>query len=503
MKKRRKFFWITLSLGFVVLAGFAVSQFTYGMALFDNKKFYKGTTINGTDVSGLTVEEVSNLVSAKLMSSRGDVKIRLTYKDKVWEWTGEDFEPNNSVLPAVQEVFANGRSGNVFARRSSIKKIRTEGLNIQIPYTYILGGIDEKIDEVAEEIDVEPLDARVDFNPSAQEVFTFVPEKVGVKLEKTQLKNRINLALAVSKEVNLEVPVTESEPTVTAAELKQDIGKRGEFSTSIATSKADRKHNVKHALEAFNGMIVQPDEEVSFNNITGSRTTANGYKKANVILNGVYVEGAGGGVCQASTTLYNALILSDLEILEVNPHSLPASYVPLAFDAMVSEGYSDLVFKNNTDKPIYIKTSSDDKKVYVEIYGKPFEEGLKIVRKADFVEVLKHPGDRIVKDVDGTYSDKVTFEGEYYRLKYPQEGYHSRALLQYYKNDELLEEKLIRDEIYKPQEGIIIEGTEKLGEGMTLPENTVKFIPPQTTTQTTKDGVEKKIEKQNPTSTAP
>ena len=134
----------------------------------------------------------------------------------------------------------------------------------------------------------------------------------------------------------------------------------------------------------------------------------------------------------------------------------------------------------------------------MEIYGKPFPEGFKIERKAEFVGVLNHPGDRIVKDTEKQYADKVTYEGEYLRLKYPQEGYHSKAYLMYYQDGELVEEKLIRDEKYLPQEGIIIEGTEKLAEGMTLPENTVRFIPPQTSSSTNSGSVEKKIEKENP-----
>ena len=503
MKKSAKFLLVTLSLGAVILALFVFSQFTFGLGMFNNNKFYNGTTINGVDVSGMTIDEVSNMVATKLISSRGDVKLTLKYKDKTWQWTGENFEPNNEIIPAVKEVFAEGRKGNFFERRNAIKQIKNNGLEVNIPYTYVLGGIDEKLNAVAEEINSSAQDAVVHFDPSSKEIFVYEEEKIGVRVDEEKLKSEIDNALISNPQAVIDIPVFEDLPAITVEDLKKDIALRGTFETSIASSKSGRKHNVKRALGSFNGMIVEPSQEVSFNAVTGSRTVENGYEKANIILNGVYVEGTGGGVCQASTTLYNALILSDLEILEVNPHSLPASYVPLAFDAMVSEGYSDLIFKNNTDKPIYIRTFSDDKKVVAEIYGKPFEEGLTIVTKADFVGVLNHPGDRIVKDTEKQYADKVTYEGEYLRLKYPQEGYHSKAYLQYYKNGELVEEKLIRDEIYKAQEGIIIEGTEKLIEGMTLPENNVRFIPPQTSSSTSEDSVKNKLEKQNPSDLNP
>ena len=497
MKKRNKFF-VALSAIALTLGVFVIVQSIYGNGLFSNNTFYDGSTINGVNVSGLTVDEASNIVTADLLSKRDKVSLELKYKDKVWRWTGADFEPNNEVQEIVRESFEKSREGNIFERRARIKQTRLEGKDYSIPYTYVLGGIDEKLESVASEIDNEPVDAEVKFDPKASKMFVFTGEVVGEKVELETLKAMINDAFKYSINVSCEVPVTETQPAVTVEELEANTALRSKFSTSIASSNEDRKHNVRHALDAFCGMIVAPDQEVSFNSTTGSRTAENGYKKANVILNGVYVEGTGGGVCQSSTTLYNALILSDLEILEVNPHSLPASYVPLAFDAMVSEGYSDLVFKNNTAHNLYINTYGDDKNVYVEIYGEPLEEGLEIGRKADFVGVLPHPGDRIVKDENHEYADKVTYEGEYYRLKYPREGYESKAYLQYYKNGELMGEKLIRHEIYKPQEGIIIEGTEALAEGMTLPENTVKFIPPQDVSPTNEESVDKKIEAQNP-----
>ena len=180
------------------------------------------------------------------------------------------------------------------------------------------------------------------------------------------------------------------------------------------------------------------------------------------------------------------------------------SYVPLAFDAMVSEGYSDLKFKNNLEHEIYIKTWGDETRAYVEIYGEPFPEGFEVKRRAEFVETIPHEGDTIIKDVNGEYADKITYVGEYLRIKSPREGYHSKAYLDYYQNGEKISEKLIRDEIYKPQKGIVMEGTETLGEGMVIPENEVKIIPPQNGASNTNDKtVNKKISEENPSNLNP
>ena len=244
-------------------------------------------------------------------------------------------------------------------------------------------------------------------------------------------------------------------------------------------------------------MIVEPGQEVSFNATTGARTIENGYKTANIIMNGVYVAGTGGGVCQASTTLYNALLLADVEILQVNHHTLPASYVPLSFDAMVSEGYSDLVFKNTLSSPIYIKAYGDENNAVVEIYGEKLDDGRSIRTRAEFVKILPHDGDKIITDT-GEYSKYVLYKGEYYRVKYPREGYESKGYLEYLENGEVTDSKLIRHDYYYPQSGIVVEGKESLGEGMSVPPSDVKLIPAQKVTKESAEKVKNKLEKTNP-----
>ena len=275
--------------------------------------------------------------------------------------------------------------------------------------------------------------------------------------------------------------------------MLKEIKLRAKFSTNYAKSSNDRKNNIKKALSAFDGMIVEPEQEVSFNKTTGPRTSTNGYKTAKIIFNGSYISGVGGGVCQASTTLYNALLRADVDVLQVNHHSLPASYVPLSFDAMVSEGYSDLIFKNNLETPIYIKAYGTDEEAIVEIYGQPLEEGVEIKTRAELVKVLPHGGDKIITDEEGKYADKVLYKGEYYRLKYPQEGYESKGYIQYYKDGKLIKEKEIRHDYYIAQQGVIVQGSASLEDGMTLPASNVKYISPQKVTKQTTENAKKKF----------
>ena len=502
MSKRKKIF-IIVSLVFVF--SFAVLGYGYYLfqdVIFTGNKFKNGVKINGIDVSGLDKVQAQNVVATKLTDCRNDIELTLKHKDKTWVFKGEDFEVDNQIMPFVENVFEYYNSGNLFQRKIKLEKLNGNN-DFNISYSMVLTGLDEKISALSAEVDKPAVDATVVFDATKQNPVSFTDEQTGEVVDQEKLKQIIDSSLRVSTKAEVEIPTLQVEPMILKSELEKTVTKRGSFSTNYEKSNADRKFNVKHALDSFNGMIIAPDEEVSFNQTTGSRTAENGYKKANIILNGVYVEGTGGGVCQASTTLYNALLNADIEILEVNKHTLPASYVWLAFDAMVSEGYSDLRFKNTTQNNIYIKTYTDDKNVYVDIYGQPFNENERVQRRVEFIGSIPHPGDRIVQDTSGQYSDKVTYKGEYLRLKYPREGYRAKGYLDRYVDDVLVESKLIRDETYQAQEGVIIEGTEEVTEGITLPPNTVQFIPPQEQSVVNEGNVQKKIEKENPSNYNP
>ena len=133
---------------------------------------------------------------------------------------------------------------------------------------------------------------------------------------------------------------------------------------------------------------------------------------------------------------------------------------------MVAEYISDLRFTNNLDCPIFISAYTDSEKAYVDIYGKKMEDGLEIKTRSETIRTIKHGGDNVIVDTNKEYTDKVLFKGEYYRLTYPKDGYEVKAYLDYYKNGELIEEKLIRHETYQPQNGIVIEGSAEPIENM-------------------------------------
>ena len=199
---------------------------------------------------------------------------------------------------------------------------------------------------------------------------TITPEIIGVKIDASEatkiiIENRNNPQSYM-------IPAVITYPDVTAEELEAEFTDCviGTYSTNYSTSSANRKENIRLASEKINGRILNPGEVFSFNSEVGPRTGANGYKVAHVYSGSKVVDGIGGGICQVSSTLYNAVVFADLEIVYRTNHSMPVSYVPLGRDATVSYGTIDFKFKNNKESPIKIEAIADGTNFTINVYGR-------------------------------------------------------------------------------------------------------------------------------------
>ncbi|MDY6367391.1 MAG: VanW family protein [Clostridia bacterium] len=227
---------------------------------------------------------------------------------------------------------------------------------------------------------------------------------------------------------------------------------RAEFTTDYSTSSPERKHNVFIAAKSLNGAFIDVNAEFSFNKRVGARTEQRGYKSAKIIVNGKFTDGVGGGVCQVSTTLYNAALLAGLKITEKHDHTLAVSYVEPSFDAMVSGG-SDLKFANTTKSPIYIKTSADGNKLTVKIYGE--KQTQKITRKSVIVGRVE-PNFEKVNDEKGEYPELTV--GQEKVISAGKNGIKSEGYLVKSVNGKIVSERIRRD-YYAPIPGLIVVGT--------------------------------------------
>lgn len=230
---------------------------------------------------------------------------------------------------------------------------------------------------------------------------------------------------------------------------------RAKFYTSYPSSSEERKHNIYLASKSIDGVMVDSNCEFSFNLTVGPRTERRGYKSAKIIFNGQFVDGVGGGVCQVSTTLYNAVLLAGLKVTEYHPHSLAVSYVAPSFDAMVNSGSADLKFINTTHNPVFIKAVADGNKLTIEIHGEKMHETY--TRESIIEQEITAPDYVIKKDVKGEYPD--LFIGERKILSYKKNGIASKGFLIKKVNGKTVAKLALRKDRYSSVTGVIIEGT--------------------------------------------
>lgn len=456
--------------------------------------FNNGTYINGEQVGGYTIEKASQIVTDRVKQQIADIDIQIIYKDKVWQFTEDDFEVENSVLKVVQTAYKKYNQQEY--KDNTLNALKGGNVTISLQNTF--KNFDNVIDEIVDQIKTEPQNAEVVFNPNKSPMFTITEGVTGTQVDREKLVKDLENQFLKTKDIKVYVNTNGVKPDIEKSYYENKLNLMSRFETDLTNSQEGRRHNVNYALQKFNGKVIKAGEQVSFNDISGPQTLEGGYKNAIVILNGKFTNGVGGGICQASTTLYNACVLANLQIDEVHKHTLPVGYVELSLDAMVSEGYADFVFTNTSDDDVYIKCEVVGDKAIVEIYGNTINQGQTIKRVAEFVGNIPHNGDKIIIDEKGEYLDKVIYKGEYYRLNYPREGYEAKAFKEVYQDGKLISREQIRHEKYQPIDGKIVEGAKTPPEGYVIPPNDVEFIKPERPKNQTVSNVVNNVKKNNP-----
>ena len=217
----------------------------------------------------------------------------------------------------------------------------------------------------AERMETPPVDAEAEIT---KEGFLYRDGIAGRSVDREKLFADALASLQTGREVTVVfLPV---EPTVGKEELLSRTVLISSYRTDYASSAEGRKKNVRLACEKIDCATVLPGASFSFNERVGKRTKENGFCPAKIIVDGAFIEGVGGGVCQVSTTLFDAWLSAGLKVERAAAHSLPVSYVAPSLDAMVSDG-SDLVLKNDGAYPVYLRAYADGKKIKIEVYGAP------------------------------------------------------------------------------------------------------------------------------------
>ena len=368
-----------------------------------------------------------------------NVQFQVEYKGDVYR-----YDLSNEVVALAEQCEARGFYLGARGKRELYERLDGYGLPSFAVYEYILPNFTKVLEHFAY-VNRERVDATVSFDKNG---FSYVKGQDGVEINARYLFDKaLN---SRGKLVKLTLPLT-IDKAVTVEQLKQNTVKRASFTTTYPSSGLNRCYNIAKAADALCGVTVGVGETFSFNEVVGERSEARGYKTSKVILDGNYTEGVGGGVCQVSTTLYNALLLADF-IPHAVQHSLVSGYVKAGFDAMVSYGTADLTFTNNTGHPIYIAASVVNKSVTFTIYGEPTNyriERVSVEERDKFSTSYVVDSDKYPELV---YTDqtKVIVGGS--------DGVKTQSYLKYYLGDKLVDTKLIRKNSYKRVDQIIAHG---------------------------------------------
>ncbi|MDR1138919.1 MAG: VanW family protein [Clostridiales bacterium] len=375
-----------------------------------------------------------------------------TSKKRTFRYIDKYTQAPNHIIQ--QDFVRRGINATTSQKIAILQQLHKQGYTAEQALNCVLPKVFETIDKVERALYARPVDSKVKFVPNSQNMFIIKPQVHGRQLDRDLLIRDIYQAL-LDSQLNCNAYVQELYPNIDQRYNKQATYYRSGYSTDYSSSSDNRKHNIALSLSKINGTVIGPGQTFSFNKVVGARTIKTGYRESKIILHGKFVEGVGGGVCQVSTTLYNAALRADMCIVSVRNHSLPVGYVPPSLDAMVNSNTTDLKFENTTTHPIYIRAYSSNNRAIIEFYGLPML--YRIEPESEIVDSIPPPIlDEIIVDNDYKYMPPDTPSGQTVQVNYSKGGLSSRAYLCYYDHyGNLVSRRHIRTDKYKAQQGLI------------------------------------------------
>ena len=500
----------------------------------NNNRIIKGITINQTNVENLTIEEAIEKIKEE-ENNKLEKDINIKYNDFEYSIKLSQIEVTYKIEETVKEAFNTGRNNNIFADNYNILKTRIKKKNINIEYEYNEKLLDEIIDDIAvkipgaviepsyyienkklyiskgktgvsvekeklkkailervekeksEDIIIEVFETEpqnIDIDKIYNEVYTepkdayytkdpfeIFPHVEGVNFDKEEAKK----ILEQDKE-EYEIPLIITVPEITTNKIGTEAfpDMLSTFSTRYDASNIPRTTNLKLAMQKLNGVVVSPGETFSYNKTLGKRTAEAGYKEAGGFAGGRVVQTLAGGICQISSTLYDAVVYANLDIVERHNHMFLAGYVGAGKDATVVYGIYDFKFKNTRKYPVMIKTSIGNGIAQISIYGIKEEVEYEVEISSKILSYISY---KVVYETDNSLASGTE--------KVVQNGMNGCKSITYKilkLNGKQVSSTVLSTDTYDPMNKIIKRGPSKTTETSTVPkEETTKTEPEPTT----------------------
>jgi vancomycin resistance protein YoaR len=401
-----------------------------------NDTIKEGIYIDNIDVSNMSSSEAKKSVK-KVVNDRTDTKVTIkvnkntvetTLKELGYRWT------NKTVLNEAMQV---GKTGNVIKRYKDSIDLKRDGKTFELKMNLNKKVLKAKLKELCDQYNVPAKNASL---KATGHGFQIIPEEEGCVLDyKTTVKELLEYvdnSWDKESEISIEATTKVSKPKYTTEDCEKVSNEpMGTYTTYFTSGVVNRNTNIKNGAEKLSDNILYPGESFSCNEHLVPWTEDNGWLPAGTYSDGSVVDSLGGGICQVSSTLYNALLDAEIKVTERYPHSMAVSYVPLSADAALAGDYKDLVFENNTDAPIYIQGIYTDGSITFNIYG---HDTRKKGHSVEYVsKTIKTIPIKTVKKKDATkpvgYSETtqghVGYVAELYKVTYENGKEVSRELM--------------------------------------------------------------------------
>lgn len=416
-----------------------------------NNFIYPGVKVENIDLSGKSIQEAKNILQEKYGNAITKKKIIIKAPNKDYSIDYSKLDAKFNIDDTLNQAYSYGKDKGMFAKYKLINNPQVK--QFKLKFNYNPKPIKDLISKIQEEINKQPVDGSLTMVSSGK--FNVTPDKQGAKLNSDKLEkdilSKISGNVSSNEEVTAQVEILKAKHT--GESLSKVNTKVASFSTDFSTSAYERSTNITLATKSINGTLLMPGDEFSFNNVVGERTAAKGYLVAGVIIGNKADSGIGGGICQVSTTLYNAILRANINSTARAHHTLPSHYIGLGMDATVDYGNLDYKFKNTLPYPIYIEGYVSNKHLYFNVYS---DSSLNVKT----YDIVSKTTDTLNYTTE--YKDDPTLPvGQEQVSQPPSTGYKVEVYRNTYQNGTMVSQDLLYKDTYLPVNEIIQRGTKK------------------------------------------
>ena len=330
--------------------------------------FKNGIYMGGINTAGKTLDEVKAEVEEYIEDLKTKSIVLTVFENEV-KVTGEELGVSCGNMDVLTEALEYGTKGNIIERYKALKDLEHQPIEYNIELEIDEEAVKSVVVEKCEVFNQDAEDATLE---KTEDGFVVKGGKDGIVVNEEETISKLKEFVTKEwkgEDSKFEVSVKVEKPRGDAEQLAKVKDVLGSFSTNFSSSGSSRSTNVTTGTKHVNGTLLYPGDTFSMYESVSPFTEANGYHMAGSYLNGKVVESFGGGICQVSSTLYNAVLRAELQVDERYNHSMIVTYVDRSADAAIAGTAKDLKFTNNTEYPIYIEGYTANKNVYFNIYG--------------------------------------------------------------------------------------------------------------------------------------